>query len=343
MIFTKDQRSLISEINKITKKVDPIIKKLLSSYVEKDHQELVNYQILTGGKRLRPTLAIICCQMLGGKIKDVLYPAAGLEILHNYTLIIDDIIDNSILRRGKPTTWARFGRSIAQCVGVYYSATILQGAIKSNEAVKISELFAKTLKAIFDGEILDILFERGGREEPYIIKNRYQNITEKDYFNMVSKKTAALFQASCQVGGICARATEKELEALKKFGFNLGISFQIRDDILDIFGKEKEFGKKIGKDIMERKGGNIVILYALKELNLADRQKLLAILRKKDINQKDIEIALTLIQKTASHQKALELSKKFIRRAQKYLTVLPQNKWNNFLKVLAEFVAERGV
>ncbi len=120
----QSQRTIESILTKLARKVDPIIKKILILNVDRKFQELVKYPISAGGKRLRPALAIFSCQLLGGKLKDVLYPAAALEILHNYTLIIDDMIDNSILRRGKKTCWAKFGQSMAQCVGIDFAASI---------------------------------------------------------------------------------------------------------------------------------------------------------------------------------------------------------------------------
>ena len=328
--------------NRYSKLVEPVIEKLLSQHVDKKSREAVKHQIVTGGKRLRPALTMIACQLLGGKIKDALYPAAGLEILHNYTLIIDDIIDNSDLRRGKPTCWFKFGRSIANCVAVDYSAALFQAANLAKNPVEISELFAETMKTIADGEILDILFEQAGREEePYVVKNRYLNVSEKDYFKMISKKTASLFQTCCQVGGICAGARKKEVEALKNYGFNLGVAFQIQDDILDIFGEEKKFGKKIGKDIEERKLGNIVILFALKELSKGKKEKILRIMRKKKIKNEDIKEAVKLINQTSAHQKAYQFGRKFVEKAKENLKFLPKNKWNNLLRETAEFSLER--
>src|SRR3989344_5601198 len=340
---------LHSEIKKIdsilatlSKLVEPAIKKILISGVDKKYQQIIKYQVLAGGKRLRPALAIISCLLLGGKLKEVLYPAAGLEILHNYTLIIDDMIDNGSLRRGKPTTWFKVGESIAQCVGVDYAASIFQTANRSKNPVLITELLAKTLKTLVEGEILDILFERSGRKnESYVVNHRYRSINEKDYYEMIGKKTAILFQASCKIGGICAGAKKKELYALGKYGFNLGMVFQITDDILDIFGQRQQFKKKIGKDIEEKKEGNIVILLTLKELSKTDRNKFLAILKKDKINKKDIKEAMKFIQKTNSHQKASLLGKQFAEKAKKSLALLPQNKWNEILRTLADFVLER--
>jgi len=336
------QKKLISTLRKFTKIINPVIKEVLTLNVNKKSRSLVRYPVSTGGKRLRPALAIMSCLMMGGKLKDVLYPAAGLEILHNYTLIIDDMIDNGLTRRGNPTCWVKFGNSIAQCVGINYAATIFQTANKSKKPVLISELFAKTIKKIVEGEILDILFERAGREnEPYVVENRYRKIREKDYFEMISKKTASLFQASSEAGGIIAGAKKEKLKYLRKYGFNLGMLFQITDDILDVFGEEKKFKKKIGKDIEERKEGNIIILLALKELKPADRKKIFNIMKKNKINKKDIQNTMKLIHKTNSREKAYKLGKHFAEEANKSLKSLPQNRWNSVLKDLADYVLAR--
>lgn len=327
---------------KMAKIIDRKIKEILSIYVSKKTQKLLNYQIKVGGKKLRPTLALVSCLACGGKINNVLYPAAGLEILHNYTLIIDDIIDNSNLRRGKPTTWFKFGKSIAQCLGMGYSAAIFQAAILTKNPIKTSQLFAKTIKAITEGQILDILFEQSGRsDEKHITKNRYKKVSQQDYFKMISKKTATLIQASCEVGGISAEAKKTKIDVLKNYGFNLGIAFQIRDDILDIFGTKKKFGKIIGQDIKERKLGNIVILYALKELCQIEKKKILNVLRKKEIKNKDIKEVIKLINKTKAKEKACLLGEKYNQKAKENLKLLRPNKWTKVLSDIADFVIKR--
>jgi len=338
----KNRKELDLFLKKTAKTVDPIIQELLESYIDKKFYKLINYQVSTGGKRLRPALTIISSKLFGGKIKNVLYPAAGLEILHNCTLIVDDIIDHSELRRKKPTTWFKFGKSVAECMGVDYLAAAFEGANRSKKPAVISEIFAETLKIIFNGEILDILFEQRGREEEsYIVKNRYHKITKQKYYEMVGRKTASLAQNCCEVGGICAGASNKQLEALKDYGFNLGIAFQVRDDILDIFGEEKKFGKKIGKDIEERKLGNIVILSALSELSKPEKEKILKIIRKKEIKNKDIKEAIKLIKKTNSYQETCHLAESFAKKAKESLKLLPKNKWNKILENLADFVIQR--
>jgi len=329
-------------LEKWTKLVDPKIKEILSLSVSKRMQKLINYQVAMGGKRFRPALTIASCLVCNGKIEDALYPAAGLEILHNYTLIYDDIIDNSELRRGKPTVWFNFGKSIAQCIGMDYGASIFQAANRSKNSFVISEIFSKTIKNVVEGEILDILFEQSKREdEKYIMKNRYKNITEDDYLKMVSKKTSSLICACCEVGALVAEARESEIKALKNYGFNLGAAFQIKDDILDIFGEEKDFGKKIGKDIEERKLGNVVIFHALKEFSSKEKEEFLKILRKDKIESQDIKKAVNLIKKTKAQERSFSFGEKYIERAKESLKKLPKNKWNEFLSEIADFVIKR--
>jgi len=323
-------------------KINPIIEELLISYVDPKNREAVKYQFSTGGKRLRPALAIACCNMLGGKIEDVLYPAASLEILHNYSLIADDIIDKSVLRRGKPTCWFKLGKSIAQCVEINYGAAIFQGAIRSKKPQEISELLAKTIKTLIDGEILDILFEQSSRDnEPFVRQNRYQKLIDDDYFEMVSKKTAALIQASCEIGGIVSAAKEKDLEKLREYGLNFGKAFQIQDDILDIFGAQKSFGKRRGQDIADGKMGNIVILFSSREFSSQNKKRFLEIIKKGNVNNKEVSEVVEMIKKTNSLSQASLLGKKFIDEAKKSLNSLPKNEGNDILRAMADFVIAR--
>ncbi|HHD92610.1 MAG TPA: polyprenyl synthetase family protein, partial [Candidatus Portnoybacteria bacterium] len=326
----------------LSRLAEPEIKKILAKDVSRETAKLLAYPISTGGKRLRPGMAILSCLAMGGKLENVIQPATGLEILHNYTLIVDDTIDHSLVRRGEPTSQKKYGHSISECLAVDYATSIFQSIENHPQSKIISDILARTLKIIFEGEILDILFEQAGREdEPYIKKNRYLNISRQKYLKMISQKTAILFQTAVEIGAICANAKSKQVEALKNYGLNLGIAFQIRDDILDIFGNEKKFGKKIGKDIEERKGGNIVILLANQELSKTKQKILAGILKKKTTNRQDIKQAIQMIKKTKAKGKAQNLGEEFIKKAKKCLEVLPQNKWTNLLKEIAEFVIER--
>jgi geranylgeranyl diphosphate synthase, type I len=341
-MIPEKQKDMIAKLLEMGELVDPVIKDILNSHMSLKLKPALNYQISAGGKRLRPVFVFASSFLLGGRIKECLYPAAGIEIIHNYSLIVDDIIDNSEIRRGKPTVWKKYGKDIAQCIAIAYSASIFQAACYSKNPILVSEIFAQTIKEIVEGEILDILYERAGREkEPYVTKNRYRKISVKDYLEMISKKTARLCATSCEIGAVSAQATKKQASLLSDYGFNVGVAFQIQDDILDIFGNLKSFGKEIGKDIKERKGGNIVILLALEELKGKKRKELSSILEKKKIMKSDLEKAVQLIGETKAREKAHSMAKRYIKKAKSSLKELPDNKWNQTLAFFSDFVISR--
>ncbi|MDD5739054.1 MAG: polyprenyl synthetase family protein [Candidatus Pacebacteria bacterium] len=343
MLTEQKTKKILEFLSQCQQKADPLLIEELTENVSKKFHPLVKHQIETGGKRIRPALTIACCHLLGGKTSDVLAPACGLEILHTYSLIIDDIIDNGLFRRNKPTVWAKYGKSIAQCIAIFYASSIFQTTQKSPKPLEVSGLFSKTLKTLIEGEILDILFEREGRrEEPYIIEKRPKNISFKQYLEMITQKTGALLSACCELGGIIANANPKEMEALKEYGINLGIAFQMQDDILDMFGDEKSFGKKIGKDIEERKGGNLVLMMAFKKLSVKDKAKINSIMKQDKLIEADKKEIMGLIKKTNALIKSMETAKSYAEQAKKALKKLPQNHWNELLADLVDFVVERG-
>ncbi|MFC1678205.1 polyprenyl synthetase family protein [Patescibacteria group bacterium] len=328
----------------VAKKIDPIILRILHRNALPKNHPIADHQIKTGGKRLRPTLAILTCNMMGGKTQDALYPAALLEILHNYTLIIDDIIDHSETRRGKPTTWKKYGQTMAECISMIYAASIFDSIGKSKSKGRVNQILVWALKGVTDGQFYDVLFEQKGREdEDFIVKNRYKKIEKSDYFDMINRKTAKLFQASAEIGGVCAGVSPKKLKELSQLGKNIGMAFQIQDDILDIYGEEKKFGKKIGKDLIERKLGNIVILLAMEELDKNRKNKLMQVILKNKRSAKDIKEGIRLITETEALEKATKLKTKYSKRAHKTLSGLPQNKYNLLINKYIKFLAVRKV
>lgn len=322
--------------------VDKEIKKILSLDVSRKISSSLYYPISAGGKRIRPILAIISGKLVGGKEKDILPAAAGLEILHNYSLIIDDIIDKSTLRRGEPTLWKKYGKSIAECLSIDYAASIFQAALLTKKPKEISEIFSRAMKVITEGEILDILFEQRGREdENFVRENRYKKVNLRDYMKMVRKKTAYLLRVSCEIGGILGEGSKKEIKALGDYGENLGISFQIRDDILDIFGKRTSFGKEIGRDIKDRKLGNIVFNLAFEELSPKEKKEIQSVLKKDEIKGDDVRKVISLIKKTDAERKAERIEIDYVKRAKKSLDIFRDSKWKRILFEIADFVIKR--
>jgi geranylgeranyl pyrophosphate synthase len=157
---------------------------------------------------------------------------------------------------------------------------------------------------------------------------------------MIGKKTASLFSSACGLGGIGANASRREIAALKKYGWNLGIAFQIADDILDLYGKQ-QFGKPLGQDIRERKLGNILVLFALGELSLKERKTVKEIFRKDSIKESDVKRVIAYIKKTGAKERALSFAQSYVRKAKKSLNPLHAGRYRNALGEFAEFALKR--
>jgi geranylgeranyl diphosphate synthase type I len=334
--------SIIKRVSETGVLVDNFILKMLYLNTSDDFSEVVNHQILTGGKRVRPAMTIYCSKAVGGSVKDAISAAAGIELIHNYTLIFDDIIDRSNLRRGHPTTRAEYSDVMALLAGMLYREAIYLSSQYSSKSKQIESLFSSTTSKIIEGERLDILYEQAGRESDYINKKIHRNVSEADYLRMVELKTAALFEAACEVGGIVGGGNNEQIQALSNFGRCCGMAFQILDDVLDIFGEYEAFGKEIGKDIREHKFSNIAILYGLEELPKSENAKLLNILKTSNISDSQVKKAIKLLYTTNCRQRACDAASNYVKRAKSFLNSVELLEEKDVLIELANYLVERN-
>lgn len=210
----------------------------------------VAYVMEKGGKRLRPILTLVACEMYGGTIDEALDAALAIEYLHNFTLVHDDIMDNSNFRHGKPTIHTKWDLPTAVLSGDVLAALgfkALQSYSNWTNFGAIHRRYVDAFVNVCEGQTLDILF------------NSKSNVTEDEYFEMISKKTANMIQASLVIGALCAGALEKDIKYLEAFGKNLGLAFQIQDDLLDLTAEETKLGKMVGLDLIEKKKTLLVI------------------------------------------------------------------------------------
>ncbi|WP_291764818.1 polyprenyl synthetase family protein [Caldivirga sp. UBA161] len=323
--------------------VNKAIEKYLTISVDPSFREAVLYQVATGGKRIRPLMVIESALACGGSLESSLPYAAIVELIHNYSLIYDDIIDEADLRRNMPTVRRKYGDYAAILVGIWYREAIEEAVLETRNPSEVAKVVAETIRAIDEGERLDILMEYSGRRDPYFIENRLvKEITPalRDlYVRMVSLKTAALFKTSMWLGGYSANCSVDKLEALSNFGYNVGVAFQIIDDVLDIFGDLRKFGKEIGKDLKEHKVGNIVILLSLLESKEAG--KLLSVLSKQRPTQDDIKEAVEVISATKAREEAIGMANEYMSRAISELSKVPRNEHTMKLEELARFIVYR--
>ena len=221
----------------------------------------VKYLLESGGKRLRPIIALNVSELLGGKISDTLPAAAALEIFHNFTLAHDDIMDNSMLRRGKKTINSKWDNNTGILSGdvmLIISYEVLN-QYQDSKYIHLSKKLTEISRLVCEGQQADMDFAS---------KN---DITENEYFEMIKNKTAVLIGCSFMFGGIVAEANDLNTNLLYEIGLNLGIAFQLEDDLLDCFGDQEKFGKKIGGDIIEKKK---TLLYLFTNSKLEPKKKL---------------------------------------------------------------------
>lgn len=221
--------------------------------------EPIAYTMGQGGKRLRPVLTLLACNLFGGDVKQAAYPALAVEVFHNFTLVHDDIMDKAPLRRGMDTVFKKWNADIAILSGDTMFAMAYQYALKTEPAFvpDILRVFSKAAIEVCEGQQMDMNFET------------QQEVEIADYLEMIRLKTAVLLGAALEIGAIVGKASESDIVSIYEFGVNLGIAFQLKDDLLDVFGNQKEFGKMSGGDIAANKK---TYLY-LKALELANPQQ----------------------------------------------------------------------
>jgi len=333
--------SVVDVLSRKGKLVDDFLLRMLKVGASNELCEIAKHQVTSGGKRLRPVLTILSCEAVGGNAQMAIPAAAAIELVHNYTLIFDDIIDRSDLRRGLPTVRAKYGDVMAILAGMHYRETIFEATKRCSKSMEIEEILSMALRRIIEGERLDVLFEQAGRESEYIKKVMYKSVSENGYCRMIEAKTAVLFEAACRVGGLIGNGTPGEVKALSRFGWNCGVAFQIIDDLLDIVGEEGTLGKEVGKDIKEHKLGNLVILYSLEEISKSLKTKLLGVLNSHNASKSDIEETTKIILSTNAVKRAYKKSEDFIKEAKAEMNTLSPSEAKNTLLRLADFIIER--
>lgn len=199
----------------------------------------IAYTMAAGGKRVRPQLAMIACSIFGGNEQEVAPAAMALEVFHNFTLLHDDVMDKAEVRRGRPTVHIQWNENTAILSGdqMMIEAYKLLAEVPESKLHKVLRLFNKMATEICEGQQYDVDFES------------QEHVTIEEYLKMIRLKTSVLLATALQIGSYLAGANEAQQEALYQFGINVGLAFQIQDDILDVWGDPKTFGKAVGGDI----------------------------------------------------------------------------------------------
>lgn len=216
-----------------------------TKYTEKPAElyEPITYLMQLGGKRMRPVLVLVSTELFGGNILKALDAAIGIELFHNFTLMHDDIMDKAPLRRGKPTVHAKWNESAAILSGDVMFVEAYKHMIKVDDCIlrEVLAVFSDTASGVCQGQQADINFEKR------------DDVSLTEYLEMIRQKTAVLLAGSMQIGALIGGATQEHAKLLYEFGENLGLAFQLQDDILDVYGNPEKFGKQVGGDILSNK------------------------------------------------------------------------------------------
>ena len=314
-----------------------IVNKYLNSKLKGNPKKLYDaagHLIVNGGKRLRPYMVIRSCQILGGKSSTAMIAASAVEMVHNFTLVHDDIMDNDEMRHGVPTVHKKFGMPIAILAGdVLFSKAfqiISESKLSPNATTHLISRLAKACVDVCEGQLLDIKMADEKRIP-----------TEREYITMIGKKTAALFDVSCAMGAICATNKPKDISNLSAFGRNLGIAFQITDDLIGVMGNPKVTKKPVGNDLREGKK-SLPILMAIKLAKGNERKIILKAFGNSKISKSDLNKAVEIIRSLGIEEKVRNQALKYAEKSEKSLT-----KYKGTAKVeltaLLDFVVRRSV
>lgn len=287
--------------------------------------QAATHLVKAGGKRLRPAFALLVAKLYADSIEPVIPMAVALELVHMATLVHDDVVDNSRLRRGQPTVKNVWGNRISIYAGNYVFAKSLC-LVAEYQRSDLLKVLADASMRICEGEIRQMLS----------CYNIHQGI--KDYMRRIERKTALLISVSCQLGAMLSQAPEAEIKALKKYGYYLGMAFQITDDILDFVADEEILGKPVGSDIRQ---GVITLpaIYALKYGN--QREQLSKLLSSPELCIKEAEQIIGLITESDGMDYAYHVSRRFAAKARQQLDLLPNVPVKKSLYDIASFISGR--
>jgi len=258
-------KEIKNRISEIQNQLEQYFNEIVQNIEPRNLYAPVNYIMKQGGKRIRPQLVLLATELFGANPQDAFYPATAYEMLHNFTLIHDDIMDNAPIRRGKETIFKKWNSNIAILSGdVLASLAMLQiyrTPCSPDKIIEMSKLFVQTSVQVCEGQQYDLDFEK------------QEVVTIDEYLGMIHLKTAVMLAGCLKTGAILANASKHDQETLYQFGINLGMAFQLVDDMLDVYADTKTFGKEVGGDIQENKK-TYLYLFALQNANETQKVQL---------------------------------------------------------------------
>ena len=326
--FIHQQYPLFAQLDDDLQRIEEEINKNLQSGVPLIAL-VTRYIMRSGGKRLRPLLTVLAARLLNYQGDDHYGLSIVFEYLHAATLLHDDVVDHAELRRGRPSANTLWGNAAVVLVGDFLLATSFFLSVTSGN-LKILRILSETTTSMAEGEVLQL------------INSDNLEISQEEYIEVIKRKTAILISAACQIGAILARADQEQEEAMRSFGLNLGIAFQLRDDFLDYTGSAEEFGKPVGKDLQEGKI-TLPLIHALQSSHDGDHQRLVELI----ISDRNYEQIFTEVKKIIQDHQGLDytdnLANYYITEAKSALSIFPESPTRQSLLEIAEYVISRRI
>ncbi|MDE7024377.1 MAG: polyprenyl synthetase family protein [Paramuribaculum sp.] len=289
---------------------------------------VVEEYLRSKGKMIRPILVILTAKLFADVNENVIASAAAVELLHNASLIHDDVVDNSSMRRGLPTVNSVWDNHIAVLVGDFFVSTALQQALSTND-IRIVGSLAMLGKLLSLGEI------------DQIYNARYHKLSEEAYFEVISRKTASLFVSCVEIGGYAVGANSNELEAIREYARLLGLCFQIKDDIFDYYHDESVVGKPTGNDLREGKI-TLPLLYALEHCSGAESENMRELTHKECLDEHEINALLEFAKNNGGIEYSYKVMDDLRGRAFDQLDKLPQTEATDAFRAIFSYVISRN-
>lgn len=288
-------------------------------------ENIGHYLIEAGGKRLRPLLVLLVARALEYRGREHLDLAAIIEFIHTATLLHDDVVDTSDLRRGRLTANAQWGNAPSVLVGDFLYSRSFQMMVAIGN-MDIMAVLSETTNRIAEGEVQQLV----NAKDP--------SVTEQTYFSVIDKKTAILFASACEVAAVLCGAPSDQREALRAYGHHVGMAFQLVDDALDYQGNAETLGKNVGDDLAEGKP-TLPLIYAMEKGTEEQSQLVASAIRAGDASQ--LSQVLEVVEATGAMGYTLEQAKWQVSQAQKQLRLLPENRYTQAMAEVAEFALAR--
>lgn len=291
--------------------------------------QVAGHLLFSGGKRLRPLLMVLSARLCGyhGNYEKTF--STIFEYLHAATLLHDDLVDEATLRRGKPVAHSIWGNAIAVLVGDFLLARSLSIAAET-ERPDVIKVVAEITENMSQGEIHQLM------------KKGCIDLTETEYMEIIERKTAVLFQGTCRVGALISGVSKEKEDALAGYGFNIGIAFQMVDDLLDYSQNTPALGKKVGADLKEGKL-TLPVIYSLKSADATDRIRMEKIIKDKDFSMEDFETLIAIMKKYGGQTYTQKVAQTYVENAKNALEIFKNSTTKEILLTIADYTLARKV